>query len=74
MKETVKYDNFEIEKSLHTFLKKKRALTKFVRNTSELGRHKTGTIIRDIADAFIWEGSPEGHEFWWELNNEFENQ
>ena len=71
--ETVKYDNFEIEKSLHTFLKKKRALSKFVRNTKEFNTGEIG-IIQDIWDAFLWEGSPEGYNFWCELDNKFENQ
>ena len=71
--ETVKYENFEIEKSLHTFLKKKRVLSKFIRNIEELNAGEIG-IIQEIGDAFLWESSPEGYNFWYELDKKFKNQ
>ena len=72
MEETVKYDNFEIEKELHTFLEKKGVLQRFISYTA-LSQSKNKRIIVRIDTAFSWNNTIEGHNFWWELSNEFEN-
>lgn len=41
------------------------ALTrKFLRNCGELEE-----VPRNIADAFAWRATPEGHDFWGDINN-----
>ena len=69
--ETVKYGKVEIEKRLYTFLKKKRVLGRFVKNAKADSNYIR--YVRSIIQGFFWMESPEGHNFWHELNNEFEN-
>ena len=62
------------------FLKNKRLYSKFVRNFEE---RSTWTIIRFekfvttrkpseyVIKAFYWDETPQGHQFWWDVETEW---
>lgn len=56
---------------LREFLKKKGALRKFLSNLDS--QFSNDHICMDFGAAFIWADTPEGCEFWSELDDEFEN-
>lgn len=60
-----------ISDELRDFLKKKRALRRFIRNTRTLNKWEIGAIKVDISTAFKWAHSPEGYNYWNDLFNEF---
>lgn len=51
---------------LEQFLRKKRVLTKFIKNLK--GRQFQ---LAFISQAFTWKNTPEGHSFWSDLNYKF---
>lgn len=57
------------EEILKMFLKKKRKLTSFKKSLTAV-RDKS-LIHNAISGAFTWMGTPEGHDYWQELNNEW---
>jgi hypothetical protein len=66
--------NIIITPELRTFLKEKRVLTKFIKNTKAgaiTAKCYFGTFhVYSICQAFIWSESPEGHLFWERLSQE----
>lgn len=62
-----------ISDELRDFLKKKRALRRFIRNTQSLNKWDIGAIKVDISNAFAWRKSPEGGIFWNDITTEFES-
>lgn len=60
-----------ITPKLEKFLRDKKVLTKFKKNAINIGLLPNWRI-HDIISAFDWYNTPEGIEFWMELNDEFE--
>ena len=54
---------------LEIFLRKQRVWTKFKKNAKCHRSNRTSKIL-NIDMAFIWKGTPEGHDFWEKLRDE----
>lgn len=59
-----------IEPKLEKFLRKEKVLTKFKKNVNL----PTDEIVDDISTSFSWSDTPEGHEFWKELDTKFRQE
>ena len=60
-----------LTKELEDFLRKEKVLTKFKKNVK--GNSTKRLPIDLISAGFLWDDSPEGLQFWIDLNNEFLN-
>ena len=56
---------------LEKFLRDKKVLIKFKKNTINSG-FSTDWTMHNIIAAFNWDDTPEGIDFWMEINDEFE--
>jgi len=65
-------DPNNIDLKLRTFLVKNNALKQFIKNCIKM----SGRINKEtcISTAFNWDSSPEGHEFWRLLSNQWTDQ
>ena len=57
----------KIPEELKKFLKSKRAYGKFCKNLCYIDETDSYTMY----NGFIWDHSPEGHNFWDKLNDEY---
>ena len=66
-----------ISPELEIFLRSKRALVKFRKEVTDLsvwvGRNKNNPL-GSISQAFWWEGSTDGKEFWEKLSDEYDEK
>ena len=67
-------EKYKINPELKKFLKKEGVYEKFVANVDEYWS-KFNTInkcaFETIIDAFLWRQTPEGHDFWKNLDDKF---
>jgi hypothetical protein len=61
----------KIDKELATFLAKEGVLTKFINNHIERHGGQMIDIICGVGEGFLWCTTPEGSDFWAELQTKY---
>jgi len=60
-------NKFRVPAELEEFLRKEKVYTKYMKHLDE-------DNVTCIDGAFIWEDTPEGHTFWNNLNDKYEEE
>jgi hypothetical protein len=64
---------YEIKEPLLSFLKKENLLKKFMDNINVPDAGYT-IEINDVCDAFVWDKTEEGHQYWLDVQNKFDKE